>query len=207
MGLEMEKIYIHLENPQRRSIDKITEVLEKNGVVLLPGDTSYLLAAKIGSRQALEKLDKIKVSRKRKFYSIVLKDMRVLSKYTDISDSQYEMIKRFLPGPYTFILKASKQIPKIMLQKRKEVGIRIPDSPFIEELLEQFGEPIIVSTATKDGNVDFFTDPEMDEPDWLHFVDLVVDGGYVPAELTTIIHLEGDEYEIIREGSGSVEML
>lgn len=201
----MEKVRIHILNPQKRSMDAILDVLNRGGIVLLPGDTSYLLAIKIGKKNALEKLDRLKQSVKRKFYSVMFKDMSELAKYTEITDKQFSILKSSLPGPYTFILKANRQIPKIMLENRKEIGIRIPDSPFIKTLLEECGEPLIVSTANTDSSENFFQDPETDEPEWLHLVDLVADGGFVQAGLTTIIRLENNEYEIVRVGQGSVE--
>ncbi len=200
----MEKIKVHLANPQKRTISKIIETLNKKGLVLLPGDTSYFIATKIGCKQALEKLNRIKQTSKRKFYSIMFKDFSKLSVYTDLNNQEFSMIKRALPGPYTFICKANKNIPKIMLQKRKEVGIRIPNFPFLQTLLEEFDEPILVSTATNEN--DFFEDPENDSPTWLNQIDLLVDGDFIPAELTTVVRFEDNMLEIMREGKGSTDI-
>ncbi len=199
----MERIKVHPANPHKRALDMITAALERGGVALVPGDTSYLLVARISKKSAIEKLNRIK-ERTKKFYSVMFRDFSELARYTEITDVQFALIKRFLPGPYTFILKASREMPRIMLENRKEIGIRIPDSPLLREIIATCGEPLIVSTAVS-GEEEFFTDPESDEPVWLHLVDVLADGGYLPAELTTIIRLEGNEYEIVRVGKGAVD--
>ncbi|HOW52938.1 MAG TPA: L-threonylcarbamoyladenylate synthase [bacterium] len=201
----MERLTVHLQNPHKRTLDLIAATLDKGGIALVPGDTSYLLVARIGRKNAIEKLNRIK-ERKKKFYSVMFRDLAELARYAEVTDKQYAVIKRTLPGPYTFILKASREIPKIMLEKRKEIGIRIPDSPFLRELIAACGEPIIVSTAGgSDDDEGFFVDPENDEPEWLHLVDILADGGYLPAELTSIIRLDQDEFEIVRVGKGPVD--
>jgi tRNA threonylcarbamoyl adenosine modification protein (Sua5/YciO/YrdC/YwlC family) len=202
----MERVTVHMLNPHRRTLDLIAAVLDKGGVALVPGDTSYLLVARIGRKNAIEKLNRIK-ERKKKFYSVMFRDLSELARYAEVTDRQYAVIKRSLPGPYTFILKASREIPKIMLENRKEIGIRIPDSPFLRDLIAACGEPIIVSTAGgSDDDEGFFADPENDEPSWLHLVDILADGGYLPAELTSIIRLEDDQFEIVRAGKGPVDI-
>ena len=206
----MEKLKVHLLNPNKRAVTKAVEVLDSSGVVLLPGDTSYLLAVKIGDKKALEKLNLIKKNRGKKFYSVALSDLSQVSTYADLSDKHYTFIKRLVPGPYTFLVKASKNIPRVMLEKRKEIGLRIPDSALIAAIIEELGRPLIVSTARSTEDEDFFTDPDLDGEDkfsWLARVDLLLDGGYVLPELTTIIALSGDEYEVIRVGKGDVSRL
>ena len=201
----MEKIKVHIDNPEKRAVDKAAAVLENGGVALVPGDTSYLLAVKIGKKGALEKLNRIKQTKKRKFYSLVFKDLSDISRYADIDNRHFNLLKRCLPGAYTFILSASREIPKIMLENRKEIGIRIPESSFLSALIDEIGEPLVVSTASCDEGDDF-CDPEEDSPDWLGFVDLLVDGGYIAMDLTTVVQLSGDEYEIVREGRGSIDI-
>lgn len=201
----METIRIHPQNPQQRAIDKIASVLNSGGVVLLPGDTSYLLAIKIGKKSALERLNRIKQTKKRKYYSIIFKDLSDISRYADIDNRHFNLLKRCLPGAYTFILNASREIPKIMLENRNEIGIRIPEGDFMPRLIETLGEPIVVSTANS-GEGPEFADPEEDAPDWLGFVDLMVDAGYIAPELTTVVRLDGDSYEVIREGKGSPDI-
>ena len=201
----MEKIKVHIDNPEKRAVDKAAAVLENGGVALVPGDTSYLLAVKIGKKGALEKLNRIKQTKKRKFYSLVFKDLSDISRYADIDNRHFNLLKLCLPGAYTFILSASREIPKIMLENRKEIGIRIPESSFLSVLIDEIGEPLVVSTASCDEGDDF-CDPEEDSPDWLGFVDLLVDGGYIAMDLTTVVQLSGDEYEIVREGRGSTDI-
>jgi tRNA threonylcarbamoyl adenosine modification protein (Sua5/YciO/YrdC/YwlC family) len=201
----MERVSIHPENPQTRVVEKAVKTLRDGGVVLMPGDTSYFLAIKIGKKNALDKLNRIKQTKKRKYYSLLFRDLSEIAKYTDLDNKHFNLLKRCLPGPYTFILNASKDIPKIMLQNRKEVGIRIPESKFTDILVEMMGEPIVVSTATSEDGTEF-NDPDDDSPDWLGYVDLMIDGGYVHPELTTIIRLNEDEYEVLREGKGTPEI-
>ena len=201
----MERISVHLNNPERRAIDKTAAVLENGEVVLLPGDTSYLLAVKIGKKGALEKLNRIKQSKKRKFYSLIFKDLSDIARYADIDNRHFSLLKRCLPGAYTFILTASREIPKIMLENRKEIGIRIPESRFLNDLVDALGEPIVVSTASNEDGEEF-CDPDEDAPDWLGFVDLLVNGGYIAMDQTTIVQLSGDEYEIVREGKGDTDI-
>ena len=200
----MERIRVHLENPQKRVIECTVEVLNSGGVVLLPGDTAYFLAIGIGKKNALEKLNRIKQNKKRKYYSVVFRDLSEIANYTNIDNRHFNLLKRCFPGPYTFIVSASKDIPKIMLQKRKEIGIRVPESVFINELINAYGAPLVVSTASNDDEA--FNDPEEDEPSWLGLVDLVVESDYIFPELTTIIKLDGDEYEVIREGKGDPDI-
>ena len=201
----MERIKVHAENPEKRVIEKSVAVLESGGVVLLPGDTSYLLAVKIGKKSALEKLNRIKQTKKRKFYSLVFKDLSDISRYADIDNRHFNLLKRCLPGAYTFILSARREIPKSMLENRKEIGIRIPESRFLNDLVNALGEPVVVSTASNDDGEEF-CDPEEDSPDWLGFVDLLINGGYIAMDQTTIVQLSGDEYEIVREGKGPVDI-
>lgn len=201
----MERISVHLNNPERRAVDKAVNVLESGGVVLVPGDTSYLLAVKIGKKSALDKLNRIKQSKKRKFYSLIFKDLSDIARYADIDNRHFNLLKRCLPGAYTFILTASREIPKIMLENRKEIGIRIPESRFLNDLVEALGEPIVVSTASNEDGEEF-CDPDEDAPDWLGFVDLLVNGGYIAMDQTTIVQLSGDEYEIVREGKGDTDI-
>lgn len=204
----MQRIPVHPRTPHKRTIETVADALGAGGVALIPGDTSYLLAVRIGKKGAIEKLGRIK-ERKKKFYSVMFRDFSELARYAEVTDRQFAMVKRSLPGPYTFILKASREIPKIMLENRKEIGIRIPDLPFIRELIAACGEPLIVSTAkgANEEEEEFFTDPESDTPPWLHLVDIIADAGYQPAELTSIIRLENDRYEVVRAGKGSVEDL
>lgn len=201
----MERITVHLDNPQKRVIEQTVEVLNRGGVVLLPGDTAYFLAIGIGKKNALEKLNRIKQNKKRKYYSVVFRDLSEIANYTNIDNRHFNLLKRCFPGPYTFIVSASKDIPKIMLQKRKEIGIRVPESIFINELINAYEAPLVVSTASNaDGEE--FNDPDEDEPTWLGHVDLVVESGYIYPELTTIVKLDDDEYEIVREGKGDPDI-
>ncbi|MCK5809006.1 threonylcarbamoyl-AMP synthase [bacterium] len=202
----MEVIVVRRGVVHKRAVVAVAHTLQDGGVVLVPGDTSYLLAIQVGNKKALERLNKIKKQPKRKYYSVMLKDFGDIAHYTDISNVQYRVMKRALPGPYTFIVKASREIPKIMLQKRKEIGIRMPDNPFMQALLEEISKPLLVTTAHVD-NRDFFEDPDEQSDGWENCVDFLIDAGMVPAELTSIIDMSGDEWEVKREGKGDTSLL
>ncbi len=202
----MEHLKIHRDNPPVRAVSRCADTVNRGGVVLIPGDTSYLLAVKVGNKGALERLNRIKGRQKRKYYSVVLKGFSDIARYADISDIQYRLMKRVFPGPYTFIVKASREIPKIMLQKRKEIGIRMPDEPFVSLLVDMIDAPLLVSTAVTN-SVDVLEDPEQFGDEWNHGVDTLVDAGIIPAQLTSVINITGDEWVVVREGKGDISFL
>lgn len=205
----MEKVKTHIINPHLRAVEMTVQHLRRNNIVLLPGDTSYFLAIRAGKQKTLKRMNLIKgvSGNTKKFYSIMLGDFKDISEYSEITDSCFQVMRRCLPGPYTFIVPGTNQLPKIILQKRKEVGIRIPHSNFIQNVLKDFGEPLLVSTAKHDGNNEFFDDPGQGIPGWLSSVDLFVNAGYIPHDLTTIIRMKDGNPEIIRTGKGSLEPL
>lgn len=202
----MEVIKIHRGATHKRVVDLCVRSLVNGKVIIVPGDTSYLLAIQVGNKKALELLNTIKQQQKRKYYSVMLKDFGDISHYTDISNIQYRLMKRVLPGPYTLIVKASREIPKIMLQKRKEIGIRMPDEPFMQALLEEMPMPLLVTTA-RIGDNDFLEDPDYQSDEWKNCVDLLVDAGPVAADLTSIVDISDEEWEVKREGSGDISFL
>ncbi len=204
-----EFIKIYNENPNAKAIDKVVKVLKNGGLVIYPTDTVYGLGCDITNTKALEKIARIKgVKIEKAKFSFICDNLSNLSDYVkQIDTATFKILKRALPGPYTFILPGSKNLPKIF-KKKKTVGIRIPDNTIIRELVTSLGNPI-VSTSIRDEDeiLEYTTDPELIYEKWGNLVDLVIDGGYGGNEGSTIIDLTDSYPEVIREGKGSLEVL
>lgn len=202
-------IKIYPENPNQKEIEKVVKVLKEGGLVIYPTDTVYGLGCDITNTKALEKIAKIKgIKLDKANFSFVCSDLSNLSDYVkQIDTSTFKILKRALPGPYTFILPGNNNLPK-EFKKKKTVGIRVPDNNIVIEIVKKLGNPI-VSTSIKDDDeiLEYTTDPELIYEKWNNIVDLVIDGGYGDNEASTVIDLSGHEPEIIREGKGTVEII
>jgi len=196
-------ISINSENPQTRLIRKAVEILENGGIIIYPTDTAYGMGCDLFNKRALEKIYEIKHRSRKQPFSFVCANLKDISSYASVSNYAYKIMKRMLPGPYTFILGASRLVPKILLPKRKEVGIRIPDNKICLALVSEFDRPIISTTVItqQDG---ILTDPYDMETIFKHCVDLVIDGGIVGSELSSIINLIDDTPIVVRTGKGNV---
>jgi tRNA threonylcarbamoyl adenosine modification protein (Sua5/YciO/YrdC/YwlC family) len=204
-----EFIKIYNENPNEKQIDKIVKILQKGGLIIYPTDTVYGLGCDITNTKALEKIAKIKgVKLDKANFSFVCNDLSHLSDYVkQIDSSVFKLLKRALPGPYTFILPGSNNLPKVF-KKRKTVGIRIPDNNIARCLVEALGNPIVSTSIRDDDDVlEYTTDPELIFEKWNKLVDVVIDGGYGDNYASTIIDLTSDEPEVVREGKGSLDIL
>ena len=203
-----EFIKIYPENPNPKAIQKVVNVLKKGGLIIYPTDTVYGLGCDITNMKALERIARIKgVKLEKSNFSFVCEDLSNLSDYVkQIDSTTFKILKRALPGAYTFILPGSKQLPN-PFKKRKTVGIRVPDNAITLALVRALGNPI-VSTSIRDDDdiVEYTTDPELILEKWDHLVDIVIDGGYGGNEASTIVDLSGDEPVIVREGKGSLEI-
>lgn len=201
-------IKIYPENPNPREIDKVVKVLKNGGLIIYPTDTVYGLGCDITNIKALEHLAKIKgVKLEKADFSFICEDLSNLSDYVkQIDTSVFKILKRALPGAYTFILPGSKKLPN-PFKKRKTVGIRVPDNSIILALVAALGNPI-VSTSIRDEDdiLEYITDPELIYEKWENLVDIVIDGGYGGNEGSTIVNLSDDSPVIIREGKGSLEI-
>lgn len=202
-------IKIYPDKPNEAAIAKVVKVLKDGGLVIYPTDTVYGLGCDITNSRALEKIAKIKgVKLEKANFSFICHDLSNLSDYVkQIDTSTFKLLKRALPGPYTFILPGNNNLPK-EFKKKTTVGIRIPDNSIALEIVRQLGNPI-VSTSIRDEDevIEYTTDPELIFEKWQNLVDLVVDGGYGDNTGSTIIDLSGDEPIIIREGKGSLDVL
>lgn len=197
-------IEIDPERIQPRKIGQVAAVLREGGVVAYPTDTAYGLGCDIFSQKALRRLHQIKGQPESKPFSFICPDLKELSTYANVTNYAYKTLRRLLPGPYTFILEGSRQVPKMMLTKRKTAGIRVPGHPVCLAIVHELGHPIVSTTAMDGAGRELHTPWEI-ESELGHALDMVVDGGPVPGVLSSVISLIGDEPEIIREGAGPVD--
>ncbi|CAM3943218.1 L-threonylcarbamoyladenylate synthase [Flavobacterium cucumis] len=204
-----EFIKIYEDKPSEAAIKKVVEVLRNGGLVIYPTDTVYGLGCDITNSRALEKIAKIKgIKLEKANFSFVCSDLSNLSDYVkQIDTATFKVLKRALPGPYTFILPGNNDLPK-EFRKKKTVGIRVPDNNIAREIVKLLGNPIVsTSIHDEDEVIEYSTDPELIFEKWQNKVDLVIDGGYGDNVASTIIDLTGYEPEVIREGKGSLDVL
>jgi len=202
-------IKIYENNPNEVAIKKVVEVLKNGGLVIYPTDTVYGLGCDITNTKALERIAKIKgVKLEKANFSFICSDLSHISDYIkQIDTSTFKILKRALPGPYTFILPGNNNLPK-EFKKKTTVGIRVPDNAIALEIVRQLGNPIVsTSIHDEDEVLEYSTDPELIFEKWQNLVDIVIDGGYGDNIGSTIIDLSGFEPVVIREGKGSLEVL
>lgn len=206
MSAELIKLYP--ENPDPRKIQKIVDVLRDGGVIIYPTDTIYGMGCNIHNQRAVERIAQIKgIKPKKHNFSFICYDLSNISEYTRaLSTPIFKVMKKTLPGPYTFILEANTNVPKILNSNKKTVGIRVPDNPIPRLLVKELGSPILTtSIRDEDDVIEYSTDPELIYEKYRDLVDIVIDGGYGNNVASTILDCTGDEIEIIREGLGSVD--
>lgn len=202
-------IKIYSENPNSKEIDKVVAVLKKGGLVIYPTDTVYGLGCDITNTKALERIARIKgVKLEKANFSFICNDLSHLSDYVrQIDTSTYKILKRALPGPYTFILPGNNNLPKVF-KKKKTVGIRVPDNSVAQAIVSALGNPIVsTSIHDEDELIEYTTDPELIFEKWESKVDIVIDGGYGDNHASTVIDLTDDEPLVVREGKGSLDIL
>ena len=203
-----ELLKIYQENPNPVAIGRVVDVLRKGGLIIFPSDTVYALGCDIKNNKALERVSRIKeVKLEKSNFSFVCDSLSNLSDYVKQIDAPtFKILKRTLPGPYTFILPGNNNLPKVF-KKKKEVGIRVPNHSIVKELVRELGNPIISTSIYDDDKIlEYSTDPELIFDKWKNLVDLVIDGGFGGNVPSTVINLCGDEPELIREGKGSLEL-
>ncbi len=202
-------IKIYNDKPNEASIKKVVEVLKNGGLIIYPTDTVYGLGCDITNTKALERIAKIKgIKLEKNNFSFICHDLSNISDYVkQIDTSTFKILKRALPGPYTFILPGNNNLPK-EFKKKTTVGIRIPDNNIALEIVKMLGNPIVSSSIYDDDEVlEYSTDPELIFEKWQNLVDLVIDGGYGDNLASTIIDLSGFEPVVVREGKGSLDIL
>ena len=196
-------LHIHPKDPQPRLIKQVVESLQKGGIIIYPTDTVYGLGCDILQQKAIERICKIKqVDPKKAQLSFICNDLSHLSEYAKpIPNPTYRLLKEYLPGPYTFILPASKLVPKILQSKKDTIGLRIPDNIIAQAIIKELGRPIL-SASLPGGMVEDYTDTEVMHQNFPHEVDYIIDGGIGGMTPSTIIDCTGDEPELVRQGLG-----
>ena len=201
-------IKLYEENPNPKDLKEIVKILKNGGLIIYPSDTVYALGCDITNTKALERVAQIKgVKLAKANFSFVCEDLSNLSDYVKQIDTKtFKILKRALPGPYTFILPGNNNLPSVF-KKKKEVGIRVPDNEITRAIVRELGNPIIsTSIYDEDEVIEYTTDPELIFEKWQNRVDVIVDGGYGGNIPSTVIDLTGDEPILIREGKGSPEL-
>ncbi|NOQ13538.1 MAG: threonylcarbamoyl-AMP synthase [Methyloprofundus sp.] len=199
---------IHPENPQSRLIYQAAEIIRKGGVIVYPTDTHYALACQIGDKQALDRIKRIRQLDDKHNFTLLCKDLAQISTFSKVSNDAHRLIKSLTPGPFTFIIGATKEVPRRMLHaKRKTIGIRIPDNAVALALVEELGEPLLSTTLILPDEEYALTDP-FDIRDKIEYeLDLIIDAGIIESEPSTIISCVEGQVEIIRQGKGDAPML
>ena len=199
---------VHPDNPQKRLIQQAVEIINKGGVVIYPTDSSYAIGCHLGNKKAVDKIRMIRQLDKDHNFTLVCRDLSEISQYAVVDNINYRLMKTLTPGPYTFIMQASRDVPKRLLNpKRKTIGVRVPDNEVCAALLEELGEPLMSSTLILPGEDLPMTDPHDIRLTLEHMVDLIIDGGYSGHEPTTVVNLIDGSPEILRQGLGSVDWL
>lgn len=206
--MKAELLKIHPETPEQRKIDKAVEVLKNGGVIIYPTDTVYGIGCDIYNKEAVERVARIKgVDSSKNNFSFICNDLSHISEYVrNLPTPLFKLMKKTLPGPYTYILKSSSKVPKVIDSKRKTVGIRIPDHPIPRMIVERLGNPIITTSIHDDDEVvEYSTDPELIYEKFSNLVDVIIDGGPGNNMASTVVDCtEENETKIIREGMGDL---
>jgi len=199
---------IHPDNPQNRLIKKAVEIINKGGVIIYPTDSSYAIGCHLGDKKAVDRIRMIRHLDKNHNFTLICRDLSEISRYAIVDNMNYRLMKSLTPGPYTFILPASREVPKRLLNpKRKTIGIRVPDNAVCISLLEELDQPLMSSTLSLPNDEYPLTDPYQIRLKLEHAVDLIIDGGYSGHEPTTVVNLVDDKPEILRQGLGSADWL
>lgn len=198
-------VKIYPENPNQREIDKVIQVLQDGGLIIYPTDTVYAMGCDALNVRAVEKICRMKnINPAKSNLSIICYDLSNISEYARVENSTFKIMKKNLPGPFTFILNTTSSLPKIYKNK-KTVGIRVPDNNIIRELVRNLGNPILTtSVKDKDEMMEYSTDPELIHEEYQDQIDIIIDGGYGGIEPSTIVDCTGDEPEITRQGKGEL---
>jgi len=198
---------IYPENPNEREIRKVVETLKQGGIIIFPTDTIYAMGCDIYQHKAVEKIARIRgINLEKAHFSFICYDLSQLSDYSkQVSNDVFKLMKRNLPGPFTFILEGNSNVPKIFKTRKKTVGIRIPDNSIIREIVLQLGNPVLsTSIHDEDEVIEYTTDPELIHEKYEDMVDLVIDGGYGDNQPSTVVDCTGEELTILREGKGEL---
>lgn len=194
---------IHAENPQARLIKQAVEIIRKGGVVVYPTDSAYAMGCQIGDKTAVERVRRLRQLDKNHNFTLLCCDLSQMGLFAKIDTATFRLLKAHIPGPYTFILNATREVPRLLMhEKRRTIGLRVPSNPIARALLEELGEPLMSVSLILPGDEEPMTDPYEIRARLEHQVDLIIDGGFGDLKASTVISLEGDEPEVIRVGCG-----
>lgn len=196
--------YIHPDNPQARLINQAVEIIKRGGVIVYPTDSGYALGCAMGEKSAMERIVAIRKLPENHNFTLVCSDLSEISTYAMVSNQAYRLIKNNIPNPYTFILPATKELPRRLMTKRKTIGLRVPNNAIALALLNALGEPILSCSLMLPNEEITQSDPDEIHDALGHGVDLVIHGGYLGQEPTTVVDLTEDSPTIVREGSGDL---
>lgn len=202
----MKFFQIHAENPQERLVKQAVEVIRKGGVIVYPTDSSYALGCRLGDKSALDRIRRIRRLDDKHNFTLMCRDLSDLGTFAKVNSSAFRLLKAYTPGPYTFILDATREVPRMLMHpKRRTIGLRVPEHPITQALLAELGEPLMsVTLILPDAEVPL-SDPYEIRELLEHQVDLIIDGGYGGIEASTVVSFVNDEPEILREGCGDPE--
>jgi len=199
---------VHPEQPQPRLIRQAAELLREGGVLVIPTDSTYALAVRVGNADALERLRRIRRVDERHHLTLMCRDLSEIARYARVDNAQYRLLKSATPGSYTFILEGTKELPRRVLHpKRKTIGLRIPQHPVVQALLAELDEPVLTSTMILPGEEEPLTEPDEIRSRLEREVDLVIDAGPCGAEMTTVVDLSGGAPALVRAGKGELALL
>ncbi len=199
---------IHPQNPQKRLIQQAVKIIDDGGLIIYPTDSSYALGCHIGDKSAMERIQRLRKLDNKHHFTLVCSDLSEIGLYAKVDNSSYRLMKALTPGPYTFLLKATSEVPRrLMNPKRKTIGVRVPDNIITHSILAELGQPIMSSTLISAGSAFAMDDAEAIRERFQHEVDLVIDGGPCGTDPTTVINLIDGAPEVLRYGKGDAEFL
>lgn len=199
-------IAIHPQNPQQRLVTQVVEVLKAGGVIAYPTDSGYALGTTLGNKNGLEKIRQIRSLSKRHDFTLMMRDLSHIGEYAKLNNNAFRLLKKILPGAYTFILQGTRDVPKRLLhEKKKTIGVRVSSHGVVQALLEELGEPLMSVSLILKGFEFYDINDVQDAVD--NQVDLIIDDGYCPPEPTTVIDLSGEAVVIIRHGAGDTSLI
>ena len=203
----MRQLSIHMQNPQQRYLDQVVNCLRQGGLIAYPTDTCYGLGCSIFEKKAIDAIYRLKRLKSTKPLSFICSDLTHISEFAVVSNKAYKLMRKLLPGPYTFVLPATRTVPKLLQSKRKQVGIRVPDHPVTLAVVRQLGNPIISTTCQLSDDDLPCVDIHEVRDRFAHWIDLGIDGGYIYPEVSTVVSIEDDKVDILREGKGDITVL
>ncbi len=198
-----DRLKWHAATSPAHSLRTVADCLFDGGVIAYPTDSCYALGCAIGAKEAMERIQRIRQTGKRHFFTVICRDLSEIARFARVDNWQYRLLKAFTPGPYTFVLRATREVPRrLMEERRKTVGIRVPDHPVVRALLTEFPEPLMSTTLQLPGDDVPLTDAREIEDRIGHAIDVIVDAGNCGLEASTIVDLSGDAPKLLRAGKG-----